>query len=76
MFENYTASFEVDTLRVELSLWDTSGKRRKSFDVAIFLMMFLSKPPSCESIHMHIFFGLHRSCNAIFEVLDFVGYVM
>lgn len=25
VFENYTASFEVDTLRVELSLWDTSG---------------------------------------------------
>lgn len=75
MFENYTASFEVDTLRVELSLWDTSGKRRKSFDVAN-LMLFLSKPTSCESIHMHIFIGLHRSCNAIFEVLGFVGYVM
>ena len=27
MFENYTASFEIDTQRIELSLWDTSGKR-------------------------------------------------
>lgn len=26
MFENYTASFEIDTQRVELRLWDTSGK--------------------------------------------------
>lgn len=26
VFENYTASFEIDSLRVELSLWDTSGK--------------------------------------------------
>ncbi|KAK3568814.1 hypothetical protein QTP86_017388 [Hemibagrus guttatus] len=25
VFENYTASFEIDSLRVELSLWDTSG---------------------------------------------------
>lgn len=25
MFENYTASFEIDTQRIELSLWDTSG---------------------------------------------------
>lgn len=27
VFENYTASFEIDTQRIELSLWDTSGKR-------------------------------------------------
>ncbi|XP_072542631.1 rho family GTPase 3b [Salminus brasiliensis] len=25
VFENYTASFEIDSMRVELSLWDTSG---------------------------------------------------
>ncbi|XP_037705988.1 LOW QUALITY PROTEIN: rho-related GTP-binding protein RhoE [Choloepus didactylus] len=25
VFENYTASFEIDTQRIELSLWDTSG---------------------------------------------------
>lgn len=28
VFENYTASFEIDTQRIELSLWDTSGKTR------------------------------------------------
>ncbi|NXC97498.1 RND3 protein, partial [Certhia familiaris] len=27
VFENYTASFEIDTQRIELSLWDTSGER-------------------------------------------------
>lgn len=37
-------------------------------------MLFLSKPPPCES--MQIFVGLHGSCNAVFEVLGFVGYVM
>lgn len=26
VFENYTASFEIDTQRIELSLWDTSGR--------------------------------------------------
>lgn len=26
VFENYTASFEIDKKRIELSLWDTSGK--------------------------------------------------
>lgn len=26
VFENYTASFEIDTQRIELSLWDTSGE--------------------------------------------------
>lgn len=26
VFENYTASFEIDGQRIELSLWDTSGK--------------------------------------------------
>lgn len=31
VFENYTASFEIDTLRVELSLWDTSGKKKTRF---------------------------------------------
>lgn len=30
MFENYTASFEIDTQRIELSLWDTSGERSRS----------------------------------------------
>lgn len=26
VFENYTASFEIDKQRIELSLWDTSGE--------------------------------------------------
>lgn len=30
VFENYTASFEIDTQRIELSLWDTSGKTRNT----------------------------------------------
>lgn len=30
VFENYTASFEIDTQRIELSLWDTSGKSHRS----------------------------------------------
>lgn len=37
-------------------------------------MLFLSKP---QSTHMHIayeFIDLHRSCNAVFEILGVVGY--
>lgn len=30
VFENYTASFEIDTQRIELSLWDTSGKSHRT----------------------------------------------
>lgn len=26
VFENYTASFEIDKHRIELNMWDTSGK--------------------------------------------------
>lgn len=33
VFENYTASFEIDTQRVELRLWDTSGKIISIYDV-------------------------------------------
>lgn len=33
VFENYTASFEIDTQRVELRLWDTSGKTISIFNV-------------------------------------------
>ena len=25
VFENYTASFEIDKQRIELNMWDTSG---------------------------------------------------
>lgn len=30
VFENYTASFEIDKQRIELNMWDTSGKTRFS----------------------------------------------
>lgn len=26
VFENYTASFEIDKQRIELNMWDTSGE--------------------------------------------------
>lgn len=26
VFENYTASFEIDKHRIELNMWDTSGE--------------------------------------------------
>lgn len=26
VFENYTASFEIDKRRIELNMWDTSGR--------------------------------------------------
>ncbi|CDQ93578.1 unnamed protein product [Oncorhynchus mykiss] len=26
VFENYTASFEIEKQRIELNMWDTSGK--------------------------------------------------
>lgn len=29
VFENYTASFEIDKHRIELNMWDTSGKPRQ-----------------------------------------------
>jgi len=31
VFENYTASFEIDKQRIELSLWDTSGESQITF---------------------------------------------
>lgn len=31
VFENYTASFEIDKQRIELNMWDTSGKTRLGF---------------------------------------------
>lgn len=35
VFENYTASFEIDKHRIELNMWDTSGKK---------LLLFLLHP--------------------------------
>lgn len=29
VFENYTASFEIDKHRIELNMWDTSGRTRR-----------------------------------------------
>ncbi|XP_037546826.1 rho-related GTP-binding protein RhoE-like [Nematolebias whitei] len=29
VFENYTASFEIDKQRIELNMWDTSGEDLK-----------------------------------------------
>lgn len=54
VFENYTASFEIDTQRIELSLWDTSGKTKHTAwrsepvrpgarDLASCLLMWLLK---------------------------------
>lgn len=31
VFENYTASFEIDKHRIELNMWDTSGKTISRF---------------------------------------------
>lgn len=31
VFENYTASFEIDKQRIELNMWDTSGEARLPF---------------------------------------------
>lgn len=39
MFENYTASFEIDTQRVELRLWDTSGKTNLQNPLRIILVI-------------------------------------
>ncbi|XP_030642018.1 rho-related GTP-binding protein RhoE-like [Chanos chanos] len=58
VFENYTASFEIDTLRVELSLWDTSGSpyydnvRPLSYpDADAVLICFdISRPDTLDSV--------------------------
>lgn len=41
VFENYTASFEIDKHRIELNMWDTSGKTISS--------LFLHKLTSRQS---------------------------
>lgn len=40
VFENYTASFEIDTQRIELSLWDTSGKYASLVCFMLYVTMF------------------------------------
>lgn len=49
VFENYTASFEIDTQRIELSLWDTSG----NYDLPFLLPSFPS-PLLCTSCSLQI----------------------
>lgn len=34
VFENYTASFEIDKRRIELNMWDTSGNRLSGVTLA------------------------------------------
>ncbi|XP_038862303.1 rho-related GTP-binding protein RhoE-like [Salvelinus namaycush] len=58
VFENYTASFEIDTQRVELRLWDTSGSayydnvRPLSYpDADAVLICFdISRPDTLDSV--------------------------
>ncbi|XP_063070159.1 rho-related GTP-binding protein RhoE-like [Engraulis encrasicolus] len=58
VFENYTASFEIDTQRVELRLWDTSGSpyydnvRPLSYpDADAVLICFdISRPETLDSV--------------------------
>lgn len=44
VFENYTASFEIDKHRIELNMWDTSGKTRRRRSLS-----FLSSLPPSRS---------------------------
>lgn len=55
VFENYTASFEIDKHRIELNMWDTSGKTASvaappegtdRSDLDVFPFLFHSTPAS------------------------------
>lgn len=58
VFENYTASFEIDTQRIELSLWDTSGSpyydnvRPLSYpdSDAVLICFDVSRPETLDSV--------------------------
>ncbi|XP_024264734.2 rho-related GTP-binding protein RhoE [Oncorhynchus tshawytscha] len=58
VFENYTASFEIDTKRIELSLWDTSGSpyydnvRPLSYpdSDAVLICFDVSRPDTLDSV--------------------------
>ncbi|KAB0395223.1 hypothetical protein E2I00_019243 [Balaenoptera physalus] len=58
VFENYTASFEIDTQRIELSLWDTSGSpyydnvRPLSYpdSDAVLICFDISRPETLDSV--------------------------
>lgn len=54
MFENYTASFEIDTQRIELSLWDTSGNYAlHHLILAASCWLSLSVVVKCPDMSMH-----------------------
>ncbi|XP_078084098.1 rho family GTPase 3b [Mustelus asterias] len=58
VFENYTASFEIETQRIELSLWDTSGSpyydnvRPLSYpdSDAVLICFDISRPETLDSV--------------------------
>ncbi|KAI4903962.1 hypothetical protein NFI96_013329 [Prochilodus magdalenae] len=58
VFENYTASFEIDSQRIELSLWDTSGSpyydnvRPLSYpdSDAVLICFDISRPETLDSV--------------------------
>ncbi|XP_052361246.1 rho-related GTP-binding protein RhoE-like [Oncorhynchus keta] len=58
VFENYTASFEIETKRIELSLWDTSGSpyydnvRPLSYpdSDAVLICFDVSRPDTLDSV--------------------------
>ncbi|XP_072573618.1 rho family GTPase 3b isoform X3 [Paramormyrops kingsleyae] len=58
VFENYTASFEIDKKRIELSLWDTSGSpyydnvRPLSYpdSDAVLICFDISRPETLDSV--------------------------
>lgn len=49
VFENYTACLETEEQRVELSLWDTSGK------TMVPKARFLSPLVSCTAVFLKLF---------------------
>ncbi|NXM00103.1 RND3 protein, partial [Tyrannus savana] len=65
VFENYTASFEIDTQRIELSLWDTSGSpyydnvRPLSYpdSDAVLICFDVSRPETLDSVLKKASFG-------------------
>ncbi|GLD49061.1 rho-related GTP-binding protein RhoN-like protein [Lates japonicus] len=59
VFENYTASFEIDKQRIELNMWDTSGSSYydnvRSFMILILrrrvlICLDISRPETLDSV--------------------------
>lgn len=55
VFENYTASFEIDKHRIELNMWDTSGEIRLGFKIKQLLGI------SCYHTTRNIMFYCNKS---------------